>query len=252
MSPEIERSQAPYAQVAAQIRERIVSGELGPGDRVPSVREVASTWHIARATAEKALGLLRSQGLITTRVGAGAVVSSDALIYRSAEDRHRQVARTGLIYTQGEYAKILSAEHVPAPQDVAHALDVELGEPVVRRHRVTYRGDEPQSSSTSWFTAEVAQVAPLLLVRDRIRQGTAHYVEECTGRTLGSEPLHEVLSRLASSDEADEFGLPMPLAVLESRHTAWDTVGKPLTYEVGLARPGHVMTLSNRSESESR
>jgi DNA-binding GntR family transcriptional regulator len=249
MSPEIERPQAPYAQVAAKIRERIVSGELGPGDRVPSVREVASTWGIARATAEKALNLLQSQGLITSRVGSGAVVSDNAPIYRSADDRHRQVARTGLIYTSGEHARILTAELEPAPEDVARALDVDLGEPVVRRHRVTYRGDEPQSSSTSWFTAAVAQVAPLLLERERIRQGTAHYVEECTGRALGADPRHEILARLATAAEADEFGLPLPLAVLETRHTAWDTAGQPLTYEVGLARPGHVMTINNRSEN---
>src|SRR5688500_179391 len=103
MSPEIERPQAPYAQVAAHIRAQIVSGEIAPGDRVPSVRDIAATWKIARATAEKALGLLRSQGLITTRSGVGAVVREDAPIYRSTQDRYRHVEKTGRIYTAGEH-----------------------------------------------------------------------------------------------------------------------------------------------------
>ncbi len=246
MAPQIQRPQAPYAQVAARIRDEIVSGELGPGDRVPSVRALAAEWGIARATAEKALHLLRSQGLITTRVGSGAVVSSEARIYRSAEDRQRQVARTGLIYTPGEFARIVSAELVSAPEAVAAALDVAVDVPVARRHRVTFLNDSPVSSSTSWFTQDVATLAPLLLTSERVRQGTLKYVEESTGRVRSGECHHEVLARMAGAEEAAELKAALPLAVLESRFTTWDTDGRPLTYEVGLALAGHVMTIFDR------
>lgn len=246
MPPENRRLYAPYAQVAAQLRSRIVSGELGPGDQVPSVREIAETWHIAKATAERVLRLLREEGLITTRPGARPVVNTEAPIYRSADDRRRQVQRTGRIYAPDEYAKILSAEQVPAPADVARALDLEPGAPVVRRERATFRIDEPtpRSTSTSWFTGDVGQQAPLLLVRERILQGTTRYVVECTGRTLADLPRHDVLARLASMQETQQFGLEPPAAVLETRHTAWDAAGMPLTYEVGVARPGHIMTIT--------
>lgn len=252
MSPEIERPKAPYAQVAAQIRAQIISGELAPGDRVPSVRDVAANWGIARATAEKALGLLREQGLIITRDRSGAVVAADAPIYRSLEDRQQQVARTGLIYTPGEYAVIIAAEQVSAPDDVAHALDLEPGATAVRRHRVTHRDGQPRSSSTSWFAGDLATTAPLLLQRERIRQGTPRYVEECTGRQAGPVRRHEVLARLATAVEAEELGLSTPAAVLESRHTILDTADRPLTFEVGLARPGDILTISTTHGSETR
>jgi GntR family transcriptional regulator len=219
---------------------------LAPGDRVPSVREIAGTWNIARATAEKALALLRSQGLITTRLGVGAVVREDAPIYRSTQDRHRHVEKTGRIYTAGEHAKIREAELVPAPEDVAHALGIQPGATALRRHRVTFLGDTPQSSSTSWFTADVARVAPLLLQRERILQGTARYLEECTGRSMGDKT-DLISARLATAEEAAELGAPTPLALLETRHTVWDTSGVPFTYEIGLARPGHTTTYHHRS-----
>lgn len=241
MAPEIRASLPPYVQVAEEIRSQILTGQLRPGDAIPSVREIAATWEIARATAEKAVGLLKSQGLVTARPGASTVVSPDPPIHRSVQDRYEQIRRTGRIYTPGEHAKILAADLVPAPDDVAAALSVTGGSPVVRRHRVTYADDAPVSSSTSWFTSEVGARCPLLLTQERIRQGTSRYVEEVTGRVL-AESQDQVMSRLATPDEASALALALPAAVLETRHTAWDSQGEPLTYEVGLARPGRMTT----------
>lgn len=237
MAPEISRSMPPYAQVADHIREQIVSGELKPGDRIPSVRELAGTWKIARATAEKAVGRLVTDGLVVTRPGAGAVVSSNPPIHRSVQDRYRHARETGRIYTPGEHAKILSAELVPAPKEVAAKLGLDPGSPVVRRHRVTYFGDAPSSSSTSWFAGEMADVAPQLLTLERIREGTGRYVEQVTGRTITITE-DEVSARLATDEEAAELDLTPPVAVFVTKHIAFDERGQPLTYEVGLAQPG--------------
>jgi len=250
MSPRIDRLKPPYMQVADVIRGQIVDGRLQPGDAVPSVRELAATWSIARATAEKVIQQLRSEGLVVTRPGAGATVSQDPPLHRATQDRYRQTRRTGRIYTSQERAEIVAAELVPAPGDVAAALGLQLADDVVRRHRITYLGDEPGTSSTSWFSAEVGRLAPSLLLRERIRQGTGRYVEEMTGRRL-SHGQDQVLARLATAEEAHELRLPMPAAVCESRHLAWDHQGQPVTYEVGLARPGHAATYTFEIESES-
>lgn len=240
MSPEVERARPPYVQVAGNIRDRILRGDLGPGDAVPSVRELAADWRIARATAEKALQMLRAEGLVEARPGVGTVVRP-AEVYRGIADRYATVRRTGRIYTPGEHAKILTAEQVPATEDVAAAFQVAPGTAVIRRHRVTYLHDEPRSSSTSWFLAEVAAVAPKLLTTERIIEGTARYVERATGRRIrhGQE---QILARLATPAEAAELAKPEPLAVLESRHTAWDDDDRPVTYEVGLAQAGYPRT----------
>lgn len=249
MAPEVRPATPPYVQVADEIRRQIVSGKLQPGEAIPSVRELSAEWDIARATAEKAVGLLKAQGLVTSRPGASTVVNFDLPIHRSVQDRYEQIRQTGLIYTPGEHAKITAADLMPAPEDVAAALNVPPGSPVVRRQRVTYSEDVPVSSSTSWFTATVGAQSPLLLERTRIRQGTSRYVEETTGRTL-AESQDQVTSRLATPEEASALALPLPAAVLETRHTAWDSHGEPLTYEVGLARPGRVTTYHHTIRSK--
>lgn len=66
----------PYLRIVAEIRRRIRAGELSPGDRVPSTRQIAREWGVALATATKALTTLRLEGLVETRPRAGTVVAA--------------------------------------------------------------------------------------------------------------------------------------------------------------------------------
>lgn len=68
----------PYLRIAAEIRARIDAGELRPGDAVPSTRAVMREWGVALATAAKALGRLRQDGVVEAHPGAGTVVKAPA------------------------------------------------------------------------------------------------------------------------------------------------------------------------------
>ncbi|MEV0844320.1 TetR/AcrR family transcriptional regulator C-terminal domain-containing protein [Streptomyces sp. NPDC049954] len=70
--------QPPYLRIVAGIRRRIIDGELGPGDPVPSTRRIAREWGVALATATKALTTLRLEGLVETRPRTGTVVAETA------------------------------------------------------------------------------------------------------------------------------------------------------------------------------
>ncbi|WP_406738125.1 TetR/AcrR family transcriptional regulator C-terminal domain-containing protein [Streptomyces sp. NBC_00853] len=68
----------PYLRIVAAIRRRIADGELAPGDRVPSTRQIAAHWGVALATATKALTTLRLEGLVEARPRIGTVVAGSA------------------------------------------------------------------------------------------------------------------------------------------------------------------------------
>jgi GntR family transcriptional regulator len=57
---------APWRQIYADLRGRIDSGELGPGDRVPSITSLAQEWQVALTTVRKAMDLLKEDGLVIT------------------------------------------------------------------------------------------------------------------------------------------------------------------------------------------
>ena len=56
--------------IADQIRTLVRSGRLGPGDRLPSERDLCQQFGVSRVTVRDALRLLEGAGLIDTRVGA--------------------------------------------------------------------------------------------------------------------------------------------------------------------------------------
>ncbi len=64
-----------YLQIYRRFREAITNGRLHPGDRIPSVRSLASELDLARGTVETAYQLLISEGYLLTRGPAGTVVS---------------------------------------------------------------------------------------------------------------------------------------------------------------------------------
>ncbi|MFF3429508.1 TetR/AcrR family transcriptional regulator C-terminal domain-containing protein [Streptomyces sp. NPDC002602] len=76
--PTAPQDEPPYLRIVGDIRRRVASGELAPGDRVPSIRRIARDWGVASATAAKALTTLRLEGLVETRPRTAAVVASSA------------------------------------------------------------------------------------------------------------------------------------------------------------------------------
>ena len=64
-----------YLVIANQIEDRIRKGDLKPGDRAPSTRQITRDWGVAMATATKVLAELRSRGVVLSRSGAGSVVA---------------------------------------------------------------------------------------------------------------------------------------------------------------------------------
>jgi GntR family transcriptional regulator/MocR family aminotransferase len=64
-----------YWQLYRRYRDAIASGKLRPGDRVPSVRSLASELNLARGTIELAYQMLTSEGYFSPRGAAGTFVS---------------------------------------------------------------------------------------------------------------------------------------------------------------------------------
>ncbi|MFC1405592.1 MULTISPECIES: TetR/AcrR family transcriptional regulator C-terminal domain-containing protein [Streptacidiphilus] len=65
---------SPYLRIAAELRERIVSGELTAGERLPSTRQIVREHGVAMATASKVLAVLCQEGSARAVPGVGTVV----------------------------------------------------------------------------------------------------------------------------------------------------------------------------------
>ena len=66
---QVKRLQPAYQQVADQLRDRILDGSVGAGDRLPTAIELADIFGVSRSTVREALRVLASRGLIRTARG---------------------------------------------------------------------------------------------------------------------------------------------------------------------------------------
>lgn len=241
MSPRIERT-PPYMQVVQHFKQQILAGELKDGDRLPAVRQIAEEWNLAHATAAKVLATLRGDNLAVSLPGVGTIVQK---VHRGAADRALRMLTTGKIYAPDEYAVITAAGLAPAPAHVAELLGIEEGAQAVRRQRVTHDQTGPVSASTSWFSADMAELAPALLSTERIRGGTPSAIETATGRRTHVVDERKTVST-ATDEQAEALGIEPGSPVLIGRNTYRDADGEPI--EVGESVAGPNRWFFNRYE----
>ncbi|MEU0281363.1 GntR family transcriptional regulator [Streptomyces sp. NPDC006195] len=141
--PSAQYTEPPYRVIAAEIRSRIVSGDLRPGDRVPSIRAIGRRWGVAIATATKVTAALRDEGLVETNVGSGTVVSPQAgrqrapsahgaaPTVRGAETPDQELLRLRVLRTAIELA---DADGLPALTMRRLAAELDLGPMSLYRH----------------------------------------------------------------------------------------------------------------------
>ena len=68
-----------YEQIASQLRRAIMAGELAEGERLPSIRALATQLRISAITTKRAYQDLEAQGFIHTVPGKGCFVAGDNL-----------------------------------------------------------------------------------------------------------------------------------------------------------------------------
>lgn len=65
-SPGVQRVPPPFRQIADHYALQIRSGKLKPGDYLPTGAELMAKWQVSKATASKAVDVLKTRGLVET------------------------------------------------------------------------------------------------------------------------------------------------------------------------------------------
>lgn len=148
-----ERAGGPvWARIEASLRERIESGELGPGQRLPAERDMARQLGVSRMTVRQALAVLAERGLVERGVGQGTFVSGAGKV---VHDLCRPIGLTEVVARHGLVAgaRVLEARERGASDIVAAALGLPEDAPVVRLRRLRSAGGRPIAIEDSWLPA---------------------------------------------------------------------------------------------------
>jgi GntR family transcriptional regulator len=218
----------PYQRIAAQIKGRIERGELRPGDRIPSVRDIIRDEGVSVATATRVAAVLRAEGYAETISGIGTVARMPSKI-TTGPDRLQLQRTTGSGFRPGERVEIVSAALVPADAEVADALGVEEGSSVVQRRRRYLDEDGVIALSTSWLPGELGEAAPELTSTGPLPKMTFGLIEERTGRRAVKR--RDVVSvRVVPDDLAPLLMVDAGSLALSMANTYWDQYGQVTEY----------------------
>ena len=84
MDKKLQENMPIYMQIMNRVRDAVASGELAPGDRVASVREMAADFEVNPNTMQRALNELEREGLLVGGGTSGRTVTEDRSILEQA------------------------------------------------------------------------------------------------------------------------------------------------------------------------
>jgi len=237
-----------YADVAAYFRERIKNGDLAPGDSLPSVSEIRKQFGgVAAKTVSRALGVLKSEGLVTSRGALGTVVSKTPMVI-TGTDRLDRMAKNGKRYAPGETSSghQVIRRSVSDPE-ICTALELEPHDEAVIRIRVFRQDGSPTSVGVSVYPPHTVSVVPELAEDVRMTDQFDKLYAERTGRQV-VKGQRVARARHASTSELDSLEIDAPpqsaVPIIYTTVTFHDD-DRPLGYWEDVYVPGSQIPMGN-------
>ncbi len=129
-----------YQQIKELLTRSLQTGEWKPGEAIPSEIELAARFRVSQGTVRKAVDELATENLLVRRQGKGTFVATHAeeqTQYRFLRLRPDEGVSDGL------QRRLLECRRLRAAADVARALNLKSGDPVVWVRRMLLSGATP-------------------------------------------------------------------------------------------------------------
>ncbi|WP_037253351.1 GntR family transcriptional regulator [Kibdelosporangium aridum] len=219
-----------HERIAADIRRRVLSGELPVGAAVPSESQLCAQWDASRGPVRQALGTLRAEGIIGGGRGKPPVVLRQSMSqpFETFMSFSRWV--TGLGRTPGQ--RTLEIARRPSTPAIAAALHLAEGTPVVQLLRLRLIDSQPTMIERTTFVEPVGR----LLFDFDCDSGSiyAHLESQGVDTTHGR---HVIDAVAADQTDHELLDVPMGSPLLRERRTATSLTGEPFEYSDDRYRP---------------
>ncbi|MER7926980.1 GntR family transcriptional regulator [Streptomyces sp. NPDC096057] len=230
---EIQRPGALYQQVAAVMREAILSGEFAPESLLPSEAQLMARYGVSRPTVRNAISALRAEGLIDVRHGKGSFVRSsghsiltvERRISRTTEDKF--VMPNGDIWQESEQPNTYRTH---TTKDTGRLLQLDEEEALFGCDRLLI---DPSTGTRAMHRTlipfDVAEAVPLLGKEPCKPPAAIYWVLTQAGHKLTWA--ETVRAHMPLPDERTALQLPDATPVLHVARTAYGNDDRPLILE---------------------
>lgn len=209
-------------RIADDLRSQITRGDLAPGEKLPTLAALAAEHGVSEMVARRAVELLRQEGAIISRKGSGSFVREAVTVRRHGLERYSRSVWGGknpkpLLKAEGEkqgkaVGQESSTEQVPAPRFVADRLpDVEEGELVYARRRITKLDGVINQSADSYFSLGTGERSPAVVAGE----GPGGHIARINAISTVVDIQEEITTRMPTGPEAARLQIPTGTPVFE-------------------------------------
>lgn len=218
-----------YTQIKNALQRRIETGELKPGDLAPSERDLAEQYHVSRMTARQALQNLANDGFIRRFQGKGSFIAEPKIeeslleLVSFSEDMQRR----GLTPS----TKIVSVTQEIPQRNIAEALDIALGNRVVRIERLRLASHQPMALEVSYIPSELCPD-----IEQQSLTGSLYTLLEKKYQLRLARAKQRLEGVAAKPREAELLEIDIGDVLLSLKRTSFDTQGLTVEYVHALYR----------------
>jgi GntR family transcriptional regulator len=140
-----------YQQIKSLILQSLQAGEWKPGESIPSEMDLAARYRVSQGTVRKAIDELAAENLVVRRQGKGTFVATHA-------EQHVQYRflklqpDNGSVQSEGPAQRaIIDCKRTRASAEVAKALSLRSGDPVIQVRRVLAFSGVPTILEDLWL-----------------------------------------------------------------------------------------------------
>ena len=223
--------EAKAKQVYLVLRDRILSGAIAFGAKLPTENELAAVHGVSRVTVRRALGELARERLIERRRSAGTRVVYRPVLAPMTADISGMLASLADMGRRTA-VKLLSFDYVPAEGAAAQALGVASDQMLQRSVRVRSVDGEP----FSYLTTFVPESVSLTFTRQELASRPLLDLLERAGVKV-EHARQRISAGLATPDVAAALDVRTGTPLIELTRVVYDQSGRGVEHLHALYRP---------------
>jgi GntR family transcriptional regulator len=213
-----------YYQLQSILTDKILSGSLAPGYRLPTEAMLVEEYGVSRITVRQALGAMEEEGLIRREVGRGTFVNKHRPFrgMLQLEGSMDDLITLGLTTT---VVKVLHIATVKASAAEAKVLGLEPGALLVRCARVRSYRNQPYSHVVNDLPYEIGR----RLTRSNWKGSVSRVLQEKLGIPL-LEARQSIRASLANAELARLLSIRIGAPLLSVDRVVMTTNGRPVDH----------------------
>lgn len=236
-----------YVRIQRHFIDRISSGELTVGDRLPTEMEIARNFGTSRATVQSAMSRLVHEGLIAKQVGRGTFVANNRHTATIDLDHVRSFEEDVASFGDHVTYRLLNVGRMEASDIIAEHLQISVGTTIFAFERLRLVGGEIIGMERRFFAPQLTLEFPV----DALDTKATHtLVEQYLGERIGRMEV-TIRATVAETDVATKLDLAEGAPLLLRGHSMYSRDNDLILYGEAFYREPFAFRYTATSDREA-